>query len=159
MRIRIASLRNGVNQWSELIDSDELALNADIIKNKVNVSYHVEKSTGKIAVSISAFSTGQYICDRCGDEFNSKIGSDISVHFTEREMSFPGETPGDEIRSYQPGQEYIDISTEIRDILLLSVPMKILCSKECRGLCSKCGANLNRESCRCSQNKLQADSN
>ncbi|MBI2957165.1 MAG: DUF177 domain-containing protein [Acidobacteria bacterium] len=31
----------------------------------------------------------------------------------------------------------------------LSVPMKVLCNPDCRGLCPRCGANLNRERCRC----------
>lgn len=31
----------------------------------------------------------------------------------------------------------------------LALPMKVLCREECRGLCAGCGANLNRERCRC----------
>ena len=31
----------------------------------------------------------------------------------------------------------------------LALPMKVVCREECRGLCPRCGANLNREPCRC----------
>jgi len=31
----------------------------------------------------------------------------------------------------------------------LALPMKVLCGEECHGLCPHCGANLNRERCRC----------
>jgi uncharacterized protein len=31
----------------------------------------------------------------------------------------------------------------------LEIPMKPLCSPECRGLCPRCGANLNTETCAC----------
>lgn len=31
----------------------------------------------------------------------------------------------------------------------LALPMKVVCEEECRGLCPHCGANLNRERCRC----------
>jgi uncharacterized protein len=31
----------------------------------------------------------------------------------------------------------------------LALPMKVLCSAECKGLCPSCGANLNRDRCRC----------
>lgn len=31
----------------------------------------------------------------------------------------------------------------------LALPMKVVCHPECRGLCAACGANLNREHCRC----------
>ena len=33
--------------------------------------------------------------------------------------------------------------------VLLSVPMKVICRSDCRGLCASCGANLNHEDCRC----------
>ena len=33
--------------------------------------------------------------------------------------------------------------------VLLSLPMKVICRSDCRGLCSSCGANLNHEECRC----------
>ena len=31
----------------------------------------------------------------------------------------------------------------------LSLPMKVICRSDCRGLCPHCGANLNQEECRC----------
>lgn len=33
----------------------------------------------------------------------------------------------------------------------LALPMKVVCSAECKGLCPQCGANLNRERCRCTR--------
>ena len=33
--------------------------------------------------------------------------------------------------------------------MLLELPMNLLCSEECRGLCPHCGKNLNREKCAC----------
>ena len=47
------------------------------------------------------------------------------------------------------GKETIDTTDDLRDILLLEHPDKFLCSDECRGICSQCGANLNRENCQC----------
>jgi uncharacterized protein len=32
---------------------------------------------------------------------------------------------------------------------VVSVPMVILCADDCRGLCPVCGANRNRDACRC----------
>lgn len=43
----------------------------------------------------------------------------------------------------------LDISKALTDNIILNLPMKQLCSEKCRGLCSKCGANLNEVQCGC----------
>lgn len=43
----------------------------------------------------------------------------------------------------------IEVSEPIREEILLAVPYKKICQESCRGLCSKCGANLNIEDCKC----------
>ena len=45
----------------------------------------------------------------------------------------------------------LDLDAPICDEILLSFPMRILCSEDCRGLCAGCGADLNREACRCAK--------
>ena len=45
--------------------------------------------------------------------------------------------------------EYIDLSDDVRESLLLEVPARVLCSENCEGLCSHCGQNLNEEKCNC----------
>ena len=37
----------------------------------------------------------------------------------------------------------------LKEQVLLSLPMKVICQSDCRGLCPHCGANLNQEECRC----------
>jgi uncharacterized protein len=37
----------------------------------------------------------------------------------------------------------------LREQLLLAVPLKVVCSEDCKGLCPRCGKNLNREGCAC----------
>ena len=46
--------------------------------------------------------------------------------------------------------EEIDISDDIREELLLNLPMNILCEEDCAGLCHSCGSNLNKKQCKCS---------
>lgn len=48
----------------------------------------------------------------------------------------------------------IDTENIIRDQILLAIPMKPLCSEDCKGLCPICGVNLNEESCSCSKNEI-----
>jgi uncharacterized protein len=41
----------------------------------------------------------------------------------------------------------IDLSTMVRDALIIDLPVRTLCRDECRGLCPTCGANRNTDDC------------
>lgn len=43
----------------------------------------------------------------------------------------------------------LDVDQLVRDELLLNLPMKVLCAEDCKGICNRCGANLNYETCGC----------
>ena len=53
--------------------------------------------------------------------------------------------------------EIVDITDDIREDILLSIPERFKCSEECRGLCPGCGVNLNDEPCRCKKNSRKKD--
>ncbi len=46
-------------------------------------------------------------------------------------------------------EEELDVSADIREELLMLLPVNPLCDDSCKGLCPGCSANLNREKCRC----------
>jgi uncharacterized protein len=48
----------------------------------------------------------------------------------------------------------LDLDAPICDEILLGFPMRILCSGDCKGLCAGCGADLNREACRCTKKEV-----
>ena len=49
---------------------------------------------------------------------------------------------------------WLNLTPLLREQGWLSIPMKPLCSADCKGLCSQCGANLNSESCVCEKVKI-----
>lgn len=48
----------------------------------------------------------------------------------------------------------IDIDDIIANNFLMNISGKYLCSDDCKGLCPKCGANLNEGSCGCSDDEI-----
>jgi uncharacterized protein len=46
--------------------------------------------------------------------------------------------------------ELIDVDALVREQIRLALPFRLLCREDCRGLCQKCGADLNRNPCSCS---------
>ena len=47
------------------------------------------------------------------------------------------------------GNDFLDTTDDIREVMILSYPVKFLCREDCAGFCPGCGVNLNEESCHC----------
>lgn len=48
----------------------------------------------------------------------------------------------------------LDVDQLVGDELLLNLPMKVLCDEDCKGICNRCGVNLNHEICDCDRSSL-----
>ena len=47
------------------------------------------------------------------------------------------------------GEDFVDLTANIREDIILELPQRALCQSECKGLCAVCGKDLNEETCRC----------
>ncbi len=82
-------------------------------------------------------------CDRCLEKvqlpletaFNELFLPEATAHQEEEARSFTGDE--------------LDLSVTLVEAILLQMPLKVLCTPNCRGLCSVCGTNLNIENCNC----------
>ena len=83
------------------------------------------------------------ICDRCAQEFDREKTVDYSCVLAEERQS----DEDDDIVLLDDDE--VDVTELARDAFILDMDTKFLCSEDCKGLCPGCGADLNRESCRC----------
>ena len=91
-------------------------------------------------------------CDRCLSRFGRPVETDLEVRAVLGEGEIPQEEAGggeEEVPIYLTAQPALDLSDAIREAVLLEIPIKNVCTEDCRGLCLQCGANLNLESCNC----------
>ena len=65
---------------------------------------------------------------------------------TGRRMAPPDEAEG---VLHIDTRHMLDLSDVLRQYLLTSEPLKMLCRDDCQGLCPECGADLNMEKCNC----------
>ncbi len=108
--------------------------------------------TGHISAAV------QLVCDRCLDTFNRQVDTDF-FYLLQPKDEF-GQGLGEE---YHLSKEDIDVfwyedgqikgEELFREQILLQLPMRILCSDKCKGLCPSCGVDLNREQCKCDKVK------
>lgn len=107
----------------------------------------MDKSTSQIVINCELAVNAKLICDRCGAEFKRELKNNFqNVYIFSNQ---PEETESENLIYLSREADKINLTDDIRDYAILSVPMKILCDEDCKGLCYKCGANLNYESCSC----------
>jgi uncharacterized protein len=68
--------------------------------------------------------------------------ADQGVEVDAREIDQPG--GGEDLSSPYFDEGHLDMRAWARDALALALPTKIVCRKDCAGLCAVCGENLNR---------------
>ena len=91
----------------------------------------------------------QFDCDRCARSVNRTFNYQFR-HILVLQLS---EESGDD---YIEAPDYkLDTDALLRDDILLELPSKFLCQESCKGLCPRCGKNLNDGSCSCT--KQEAD--
>lgn len=91
-------------------------------------------------------------CSRCLEEFTRVLEIPLrELYREEGQATFPATK---EEQAHEEGVttftgETIDLTEMVRDTLLTALPMKALCREDCRGLCPRCGKNLNQGECSC----------
>lgn len=81
------------------------------------------------------------VCDRCGKEFDSAKVMNISAHISDGESDDP--------EAFVLDGDRLDLDEVLSTIFLLDMETKFLCREDCKGLCSRCGADLNLGPCNC----------
>lgn len=93
-------------------------------------------------------------CDRCLEPFGLDSRSRFETFFASPvNDADPDETElaeEDMEVDFVKGEE-IDLGDILREQIYLSLPVKLICHSDCRGICPKCGVNLNTGQCRCQQ--------
>jgi uncharacterized protein len=95
-------------------------------------------------------------CSRCLKQFKTTLGADFAITYSRDLPETTTREGGDEIEIsaeqagliMYSGRE-IDLREALQEQVVMSMPVQPICGESCRGLCSKCGADLNAGDCNC----------
>ncbi len=129
----------GLTQEEE-IKASELALDEASIKlgQPVRVRAEVFKITNAVTIDLLIEALMCFDCSRCLNEFLFDFKKNI-------QLSFQVDRP----------VQIIDLNDDIRQEIVLAYPLKPLCKEDCRGMCFRCGRNLNESNCNCSLKQIK----
>lgn len=92
-------------------------------------------------------------CRRCLEPVHGRLSEPVTLVFAPREAPDEVEDDGD-VRRFDERAGELDLGESIREELILAVDPYVVCDPECRGLCPRCGANRNFETCSCTEEEL-----
>lgn len=90
-------------------------------------------------------------CTKCNKEFKQKFSVDFSERFIKA-----SEEEADELECYPFSGEVLNLDKMLQDLIILNAPLYGLCRPDCKGLCPKCGCDLNIMQCSCSRTAKNA---
>ena len=114
----------------------ELGEEAEIVPTgPVAYSIRVERVAGELLARGTVSVPVRFVCSKCAEPFV----------LTVRDPSFFVEREAPDLHAS------MDLTPEVRESIILAFPTYPLCRNSCRGLCSRCGKNLNKGRCGCEE--------
>ncbi len=130
------------------LDYPSIKLSEDVTLTPLQGLLTATRTTEGIYIQGQLQSLMSMECVRCLDE------AIVPIEITLDELYYypPHIAPPGEHRVGEDG--LIDLAPLVRELSLLSLPIKVLCRPNCQGLCQECGANLNQGECGCAENGI-----
>ncbi|MCX4372586.1 MAG: DUF177 domain-containing protein [Dysosmobacter sp.] len=113
------------------------------ISRPVAVTGVIRNTAGLLELSLTAQTTLDAVCDRCGKEFPLEKEVTFCCMLAEELQN----EDSDEIVLLEDGKA--NAGELARTAFILGMDSKTLCSEDCKGLCPRCGADLNLGPCSC----------
>jgi uncharacterized protein len=150
MKIQIGGLSEGIHAYQFDEKASELGLDEEF-SGDIHVDVTLDKSGSQIALKGSVRTTGRFSCDRCAAPLGKDLAATYRMFYVWDGMDADDSLDPSEVQVIPHGLSIIDIADDVRQTVILSVPLKLLCKENCRGLCPSCGIDLNTGSCSCSE--------
>ena len=147
MKIQIGSLSEGLHEYQFTTPIEEVGL-AEPFHGDVKASVTLEKTGTQMVLRGAVSTQGDFTCDRCARQFPLTVKASYRMFYVAEGGEFEGIDPA-ELQAIAPGTGTLDITEDVRQTAMLAIPLKLLCAEGCRGLCPRCGKNLNVETCSC----------
>ena len=164
MRIRLEQLAAGELKLKFEERPETFSMLAEMIADGIcevptplTVALRAQQIGDIVEIEGNISTTVRLNCARCLQPFEMPLNSNFTLTYSQKET--PPEQSNlsqEEIELtaeemgliYYQGEE-INLQNEIQEQVVLALPIRALCKPGCKGLCPKCGADLNEAACEC----------
>ncbi len=148
-QIPVEGLDVEFRETEDFLDSSGEAIS---LLQPVEATLHFLRAPTEVWVRGQVSSVLQLNCSRCSEPFSFPVHEDFTVRYR---APLAGEAEEEHALDLEEldidflDEDVIDVNELIQENILLALPVKPLCHEGCRGLCPRCGANLNAGICQC----------
>ena len=148
--INLATLAAGASRLEARATAEELQLLAADWPEGVEGTLGLDRTGDLVAVRGRLRSAARLECVRCLRTFDLPLAVELAV-VADRARGrgrLESELEADDYMMFHDGRQ-LDLREQARETLLLELPITPHCREDCRGLCPRCGADLNLGACGC----------
>ncbi len=154
MQIDLRTLPQGLSRMDLDLTGESVGLEPRdlVLGGPIRVVLNLDRRGDEIWIRGHLQSTTPQQCSRCLTDFRQMLELDFEV-FCAKVRGYSAMSPKaldeeDGGIHFHDGR-VLSIDNEIREAVLLSLPMRPLCRESCAGLCPRCGEDRNSGPCRC----------
>ena len=132
--------------FSESVDLSDLRFGTCYPVSEPVLAVGTVRNTADVLMMKGTITTRLHgVCDRCATDFTKDVELPIDVVLVEE---FTNEDSEDEW-VFPLEADQADLDEIVRTVFVLNMDSKLLCQPDCKGLCCRCGKNLNDGPCGC----------
>ena len=140
-------------------DSAEIDLESEILMltGQTSFSGEIERAATRVHLRGVIKTNVLLDCTRCLEAIARYLDFPfraIFVDSSDEDTNADAEIGDDALDESLVQEGKIDMAEVVREQILLALPEQIFCREDCKGLCPKCGSNLNLIDCKCADEEV-----
>ncbi len=160
MKIEVDNLSGKGGEFFHAYEPEEIVLDEDHARLTSPPQMHarITRRGQEITLRGSITARAEVDCDRCLKTIEVPVDANFEAAYISATSDAPiedAELQDADLSVAVFDGETIDIDELVREQVLLALPLRALCTNECKGLCPVCGADKNTDSaCACEETEI-----
>ena len=157
MRIEVENLKEKAETFSHAYAPGEIELEdegARLVAD-AEVEGGASRKGEEVRVRGKIVTEVELLCDRCAAPSRAPLEVEFDARFIPQTAAVEDaenvELLAEDLGLAAYEGDSVDVDELVREQILLALPSRNLCREDCKGLCPKCGADLNAGQCSCEQ--------
>jgi uncharacterized protein len=153
LSLNLNRIRTAEERFEQVYTPEQFAGDDDFrVAAPIALAFDIFKDKQQFRLVGTVKTTLELPCSRCLEPYTLPVDQRFDLRYQPHAQNTgegEREIEEDDLTTAFYENDEIDLGQLMREQFYLALPMKPLCSDDCKGLCPLCGANLNRATCDC----------